>query len=142
MVKFLRFVGGCLLVCLLAACALFLYLLYRSPAFAEGESYTFYLGESSSARAVPSRSPVLDKLILGGVKGESVVYDGERYEELRSRYRATLLFREDLDGVTNYYLYSPLLGDPLLLNGCSVNLHIAVRGGKTAAGTPVIFGGY
>lgn len=139
---FLRFVGSCLLVCVIAACALFLYLLYRSPAFEKGESYTFYLGESSSARAVPSRSPVLDKLTLGGVGGESAVYDGDRYEALKSRYGAVLLFSEEAGGVRNYYLYSPFLGEPLFLNGYGVNLHIAVRGGKTAAGTPVIFGGY
>ena len=109
--------GNWLLVVLIAGCAFFFYLLLRSPKLGQGESYTFYLGESSSARAVTARSP-LAKLFLGEVKGESAVYRG------------------------GYYLYSPGLGGGVSLGGQRVNLQIAVRDGQTVAGTPLIFGGW
>ena len=35
-----------------------------------------------------------------------------------------------------------VLGEGVLLRGVRVNLHIAVSGSRTAAGTPVIFGGF
>lgn len=124
------------------SCALFVCALRSSPAFERGEDYTFYLGASSSALSVSSERPALDKLLLAGVKGESTRYAGNRYGELKEKYRARLLFTEEACGVTNYYLYSPVLGDCVSLNGYSVNLHIAVGEEQTAAGTPLVFGGY
>ena len=44
--------------------------------------------------------------------------------------------------IVSYYCRSPLLGEGILLNGERVNLHIAAGGGQTAAGTPLIFGGF
>ena len=133
--------GNWLLVVLFAGCAFFFYLLLRSPKLGQGESYTFYLGESSSARAVTARSP-LAKLFLGEVKGESAVYRGDCYEELVQKYGAKLLFTERAGGATSYYLYSPGLGGGVSLGGQRVNLQIAVRDGQTVAGTPLIFGGW
>lgn len=142
MKKILHRIGGLFLTLTALICLLFLCLLYCSPVFAEGKGYTFYLGESSSARAVASDMPVLDKLLLGNVRGESAEYEGDRYEELKARFRAELLFSEKADGVENYYLYSPVLGECVEIGGKKVNLHIAVRKESTAVGTPIIFGGY
>ena len=52
------------------------------------------------------------------------------------------MFTETEGGVTNYYLYSEKLGEGIALGGYVVNLHIAVRGERTAVGTPMIFGGF
>ena len=131
-----------LFVLLSIACGVFMFVLLRAPAFEKGESYTFYTGANSSALAVSSEFPALDKLLLGEVKGESVQYSGNRLDELTQKYRAKLLFTEESCGVTNYYFYSPVLGGGVLLNGQPVNLHIAVSAEKTVAGTPLIFGGF
>ena len=62
--------------------------------------------------------------------------------DLKEKYRAELLFTEESCGVVNYYMYSPLLGNCVFLNGYAVNLHVAVGAEQTAAGTPLVFGGY
>lgn len=126
---------------LAVACGCFLYLLYRSPELPEGEARAYYLGASSSARMETSDSPC-DRLFSGMAAGESVRYAGDRYEALKEQFGAKLLFVECAAGVVNYYLYSPFLSRSVTLGGKTVNLHIAVSGEETAAGTPLIFGGF
>ncbi len=140
--KILRGTIGTFLILAVIGCALFLYVLLHAPVFESGENYTFYLGANSSSLSVTSKTPVLDKLKLGAVKGESVQYSGDRLGELREKYCAELLFTEEACGVINYYFYSPKLHDAVELNGVAVNLHIAVSAEKTVAGTPLIFGGF
>ena len=127
------------------ACSLltagFALLLCNSPVFSSGESYKLYLGESSTAPFVSSRNPLLDKFALN-VRGESVRYLGNRYEQLKEKFHAELLFTETVCGVENRYLYSSLLGDTVTVNGYAVNLHVAVSAEQTAVGTPLIFGGF
>lgn len=125
-----------------AVCGIMLYSLLNVPLFAQGSAYTFYLGASSSSLAVVTRTPVLTKLLLGETAGESTVYEGNCYEELKERYRAELLFSEEACGTVNYYLYSPVLGGGVMLDGYLVNLHVAVSERGTAAGSPLIFGGF
>lgn len=132
---------GCLAVLVAVLCAAFFYVLLRSPVFEQGESYTFYLKENSSGLMVETDAPVLEKLTLDA-RGESVRYEGNRLAELAKKYRAELLFTEKACGVENYYFFSPLLGRAASVNGYGVNLHIAVGRGMTAAGTPLIFGGF
>lgn len=129
------------LVALSAACGLFALLLHRSPVFEQGERYELYYGTSSSRISV-NANPVADKLFLGDVTGESVRFAGNRREEIETRYRARLLFREEACGVVNYYYYSPVLGEGVRIGGYVVNLHVAVGDEQTAAGTPIIFGGF
>ena len=140
--RFIYGTFGTLFVLVAVACGVFLFVLLRAPAFEQGESYTFYTGANSSALAVSSEFPALDKLLLGEVKGESVQYSGNCLDELTQKYRAKLLFTEESCKVTNYYFYSPVFGGGVLLNGQPVNLHIAVSAEKTVAGTPLIFGGF
>ena len=125
---------------LVAGCLLFVYALLHSPVFQKGERYEFYTGTSSDD-IITATSP-LEKLLLTGIKGESVRYDGDRVEELLAHFGARVLFVEEAAGVTNYYCYAPALGNAIVLNGQRVNLHIARSSAKTAAGTPVIFGGF
>ena len=129
-----------ILFCSLGA-VLFALLLYRAPVFPKGEGYELYFGNSSSAQCIRTDNPLLQKLLTGAT-GESVRYAGDRYEELKEKFGAKLLFTETVCGVTNYYLYSPVLGQTVTVGGYSVNLHVAVSEEQTAAGTPLIFGGF
>ena len=131
--------AGVVLGC--ALCAVFVLLLLHAPVFAGGFGYELYYGDSSSCLLKRTDEPLFDKL-AGGVMGESARYAGDRYEEIKARFHAELLFEEDVCGVKNYYLYSPDLGGGVYLNGYLVNLHIATGKEETAAGTPLIFGGY
>lgn len=139
--KWLRAGKAFVVFCLAVACALCALVLLHAPVFERGEGYEIYYGASSSALVKTTSSPALDKA-LGGVRGESVRYDGDRREEIEARYRAKLLFTEEVCGVTNYYYHSPLLGEGVEVNGATVNLHVAVSASRTAAGTPLIFGGF
>lgn len=123
-------------------CAVFSLLVMRAPVFEPGESYELYYGASSSSLMARTETPALDKLLSGNVAGESVCYEGNRCDELIQRFQAELLFTEEAAGVTNYYLYSPVLRGGVELKGHVVNLHIAVSERQTAAGTPLIFGGF
>lgn len=131
---------GIIFLCVLAA--LFALALYSSPVFERGEGYEISLGASSSAEQIVTDNPLLVKMLYSGTKGESVRYEGDRYGELKNAFDAELLFTETEGNVTNYYLYSPKLGGGIALGGYLVNLHIAVRENRTAAGTPIIFGGF
>ncbi len=125
---------------LAVACILFAYVLFRSPVFADGDRYEFYRG-TSSEEIVLSRSPY-EKLFLADVRGESARYSGNRAQEIMERFGAQILFTEEAAGVVNYYCYSPFLKDAVSIGGVRVNLHIACDGEETAAGTPIIFGGF
>lgn len=125
-----------------ALCVLFAAFLSLSPVFEGGTGYELYLGASSSALTVRTENPALDKFLLGNVAGESVRYEGNRLEEIAKKYHAEVLFTEEAAGVVNYYCYSSYLGGCVLLDGYAVNLHIAVSAEQTAAGTPLIFGGF
>ena len=131
--------AGILAACLMSAA--FALMLAASPVFQGGQNYELYLGASSSSRQLVTDNPLRDKLLLP-VVGESARYDGDRAEEIISAFKGTLQFTEEADGVVNYYLYSQMLGEPVLLNGYAVNLHVAVRSERTAVGTPLIFGGF
>ena len=121
-------------------CVLFVYALTSVSVFPKGTRYEFYTG-TSSGEIILSRTPV-KKLFLSNVKGESVRYTGNRAEELIARFRAEILFTEEAAGVVNYYCYSPALKNTVLIGDKTVNLHIATSGSETAAGTPIIFGGF
>lgn len=132
-VKGIAAIGACFV------CGMFAYALTRSPVF-DGEGYELYTG-TSSAEVIVTDAPAAVKLTLP-VAGESARWEGDRAAELLERFDARVLFCEEVCGTRNYYCSSPLLGEGVLLRGVRVNLHIAVSGSRTAAGTPVIFGGF
>lgn len=134
-------IGSAAVLCCFV-CALFAVILRSSPVFEKGTNYEFYLGADSSSPIVSSDRPAFDKLRLGKVAGEKTEYESADLSALENRYRARLLFTEEVCGTVNYYFYSPELGDCVYLNGYAVNLHIAVAGMRTAVGTPLIFGGF
>lgn len=127
-------------VAVAAACGAFCYLLARAPRFAPGEGYELYFGASSSAPMASVCDPLLGKLFCA-TAGESVRYRGDCRRQIAERFRARLLFCEKTGDVTHYYLWSPMLGQGVSVNGVAVNLHIAADKTHTAVGTPLIFGG-
>ncbi len=141
MAKIFRGIWAVCVALVALACAFFAALLLHAPVFEGGKGYELYLSPSSSSLTVQSGDPARDKLFLP-VRGESVRYDGDRRDELLTRFRAEILFTEEAAGVVNYYCHSPVLGEGVELNGWEVNLHIAVSKAQTAAGTPLIFGGF
>lgn len=141
MKRIFKMLGAILFAALVASCAFFLFLIYRSPRLGGGEAHAYYLGGSSSARVIYNDDPAA-KIFLQGVRGESAQYMGDRVEEFRRKWSAELLFTEEVCGTTAYYLYSPQLGAGVALNGSVVNLQIAFDGERTAVGTPLIFGGW
>lgn len=140
--RFCTALRECAVVAAAVACVIAVMVLFAAPVFRAGESYTLYLGGSSSALAVETEHPLQDKTLFQNVAGESTVYDGNFYREIKERFHATLLFTEEVCGVTNYYLYSGQLCGGVYLNGERVNLHIAVSAEQTAVGSPLIFGGF
>ena len=138
--RFLFTIKAFLVAIAVLACIVFLYILQNSPVFERGERYEFYRGTSSD-EIISVDSPLV-KLFLSDIKGESVRYRGDRAEELIERFRAKILFMEEAADVVNYYCYSPVLKGGVTLGEYFINLHIAVGREQTAAGTPVIFGGF
>lgn len=136
-----RAVVAFLLLIFIAGCVTLPVFIERLPLFFGGQSYTFYLG-TSSGRIVRSDRPVLAKLLLANVRGESAEFEGNVYEKWKDVFSAELVFCEEVAGVVNYYMYSPLLGEGVTLSEGEINLHIAVKGDRTAVGSPMIFGGY
>ena len=124
-----------------AVLCLFLWAARTAPVFEGGLSYELYTG-TSSAEIVSTNCPALAKLFRADIRGESVRYAGDRLHDLMERFSPEICFTEEAAGVTNYYCYTPSLGHGIALRGHIVNLHIAVGEGYTAAGTPLIFGGY
>ena len=49
---------------------------------------------------------------------------------------------EEVNGVKNYYYFTNKLFKKEVINGKSVNIHIAVSSDKISLGYPIIYGGY
>ena len=95
-------------VILSLVCVLFAYALRRAPVFEEGIAYEFYRG-TSSAEIVLSENPALTKLFAVDIRGESVRYAGDRYEEIAeeffiTKYHLTRIFKEATGHTVNEYI--------------------------------------
>lgn len=103
---------------------------------------TYYLDSASSQGLQTSRLEGLDFL---RVKGESVFIASDtqpHVQEIIKSYGASVVWTEQIDGVTSYYCYTPRWKETVVVNGRRVNLHIACVNGGFALGSPIIFGGY
>ncbi len=114
--------------------------------FTGAQSYRFYAHSQSSQAEIVQASPenaFIVKLSLQDLTGESAQYENaEDAFSQAQKYGAEFVFSESAGDVTNYYYYAPRLGGGIRLCGRLVNLHVAVRAGGAAVGSPVIFGGY
>ena len=62
--------------------------------------------------------------------------------EAIKKLNAKLLWSESFDNVTVYYAYSPYLKSSVFVRGRQVNLMLAAREDRLAAGTPLLKGSY
>ena len=108
-------------LCVFAAIAAF----NATTCFAEGESYTFFCGDTSkNCRIVTAeRGAAVCGLLLDDVCGESTTYC------------------EELSDSVNLYC-SADLPYSVTLYGEEVNLHICIKQDSVTVASPIIFGGY
>ncbi len=112
--------------------------------FDGGESYEFYLGNTSSdCRTVSAEreNAALTRLTLSGVCGESATYSRRDAEELIKSLGGEVIFTETLSDSVNYYCRAPLPYS-VTLYGEEINLHVCVKADGVTAASPIIFGGY
>ena len=135
------------IVCTLAAAFILLLSLTILPkrlAFSGGESYCFYLGDTSkNCRVVDadSQSAPLKRLTLSGVCGESATYSSLDLQAFLESVGGKILFTEEMSDSVNYYC-SARLPYSVTLYGETVNLHVCVKDGGVTVASPIIFGGY
>ena len=114
--------------------------------FEPGAYYIFYAGSAGSdahITLVGADEAAAAKRGIRSLTGESTAYADETSAFAAvEKYGAALVFCERAGGVENYYYYSPRLGGAVGLGGRAVNLHVAVAEGRSAVGSPLIFGGY
>ena len=144
--------GKCKSLCALALSALFaifILLGIKLPTLcrlsALSGARTFYLDACGSNCLLAEEITLLN---WNRIRGESVRFDRveqgawELAQEMLALYSAELLFFEEACGVVSFYAFSPELFKGVCVNGCTVNLHIAVSARQVAVGSPMIFGGF
>ncbi len=127
-----------------ALIALALAVLPQRLSFRGGNSYTFYLGDTSkNCRVVTAdgNTAMITRLTLSGVCGESATYSSFDWRSYLESVNGKVLFCEELEDSVNYYCEADL---PYSVNlyGKKVNLHVCVKQDGITIGTPIIFGGY
>lgn len=111
--------------------------------FTQGESYTFFCGNSSAdCKIVTSDSnAALYRLTLKNICGESTVYPALDIQSFLSEVNGEILFIEELCDSVNYYCTADL-PYTVMLYGEQINLHICVKANGVTVASPIIFGGY
>ena len=103
-----------------------------------GKEY-FYKGPKSSF-ATEKEGDILNFL---GISGQASFIAGKKdASEIINGLKAKIIFEENIDGIKNYYCYSPHLRYGITLNGKTVNLHVSLSDKGIKLGSPVIFGSY
>ncbi len=134
------------LFCLLAAAVLLscLVVLPDRLLFSGGDSYSFYLGDTSKCCRVVTAdrcSAAGTRLFIKNVCGESATYPSLDLNGFLEEIGGEVLFTEELDDSVNYYCSAPL---PYSVNlyGKEINLHVCVKADGVTVASPIIFGGY
>ncbi|MGN0823458.1 MAG: hypothetical protein ACI4MB_00155 [Candidatus Coproplasma sp.] len=112
--------------------------------FCGGDSYRFYLGDTSlncKEVLVGGASAPLTRLLLTDVNGESATYQSLDIDEFIKSVNGEIIFTEEIDGSINYYCKASLPYS-IELYGEEINLHICVKEDGVTVGSPIIFGGY
>ncbi len=131
------------LVLCAAAAAAGIALFNATVCFAEGESYTFFCGNTSADCRIVTvdGAAALTKLTLKDVCGESTRYSGLDIEEFLNSVNGKIIFTEELSDSVNYYCTADLPYS-ITLYGQEINLHICVKKDGVQVASPIIFGGY
>lgn len=133
---------GAMLVIAAAVCAAAV-ALPRRTAFECGESYTFYVGSTSSDCRVITVEDNADLLMLTlrDVCGEATTFGSLDVDAFLKSVDGRILFSEQLSDSVNYYC-SADLPYSVELYGREINLHICVKPDGVTVASPIIFGGY
>ena len=105
----------------------------------------FYLDSDSSQGL---RKTELELKDFARITGESVRFERgegtaeEIAREIADKYGAEILFTEEAAGVTSFFAYTSAWDNGVVVNGQTVNLHVAVAETQCAVGTPIIFDGF
>lgn len=115
----------------------------RQLLFDGGESYTFYVGDTSKNCKVVTvtENAALTKLTLSGVCGEAATYASLDAEAFIAEIGGEIVFTETLSDSVNYYCAAPLPYS-VTLYGKEINLHVCVKESGVTVASPMIFGGY
>jgi hypothetical protein len=113
---------------MLSAIATRLYF-YRLDEFLEGE-YT----------AFSKNDEIISVSISKGY--ERVDMDGNKLDEVLEKLRCNIIKKEEVDGITIVYAYSPYLLKSVFIHSRSVNIMIALTEEKTVVGSPLIKGSF
>ena len=129
---------------LAAILALSLLILPERTCFKGGDSYSFYLGDTSKdcrEIIVDAEAAPLTRLFLSGVNGESATYSHLDIQAFLKEQGAEVVAIQEVCGTVNYYCRADLPYSIKLFDE-EINLHICVRKDSVKVGTPIIFGGY
>lgn len=135
------------LIATILAAALILCLVAALPdrlVFKGGDSYTFYVGNTSKNCKVVTCSAAdagITRLSLRGVCGESATFKSLDIDGFLSGVNGEIMFTEELDDSVNYYCKADLPYSVTLYD-TTINLHICVRQEGITVASPIIFGGY
>lgn len=122
--------------CTCAFACLILSLLFGTVDFF-GEKKKLYSYERFDSTATFSNT-----VRLSMCTGQSVCVKNEEIETVLARYEATVIKREEVDGLSSFYCYSPCFESGVVLFGETVNLHIVQKEDSLYLGTPLIFGSF
>ncbi|MBQ3235043.1 MAG: hypothetical protein IJA97_02670 [Clostridia bacterium] len=109
------------------------------PFYNSGELTVCTGGKSQGEFNVVSKKEV-DKII--GFDGLSFSLSESELESLISRYRASMICSDTVDGVECFYYYSPSISKIEVVRGKKVNVHVVKANGKITVGIPFIYYGY
>lgn len=133
---------GAILILAAAVCAAAVALPKRT-AFECGESYTFYVGHTSSDCKIitVNDNANLMMLTLKDVCGEATTFSSLDVDGFLAGVNGKILFCEQLSDSINYYC-SADLPYSVELYGKEINLHICIKENSVTVASPIIFGGY
>ena len=139
----MRFFKLAFLALAAAACAALFAISAAKPCFEEGESYTFFCGNTSAdCRVVTVKDgAALSLLALDDVCGESTTYPTLDIEEFLESVNGEVVFCERLSDSLNLYCTADLPYS-VELYGTQINLHICLKQEGVMVASPIIFGGY
>ena len=139
----MRFLRLLLIILCAAALCVTIPAFNADTCFEEGESYTFFCGNTSAdCRVVTVKDgAALSLLALDDVCGESTTYPTLDTEEFLESVNGKVVFCERLSDSLNLYCTADLPYS-VKLYGTQINLHICLKQGGVTVASPIIFGGY
>ena len=113
-------------------------------AFQGGESYSFFVGNTSkNCRVVTcsAQNASLTRLTLGEISGECATFSSLDIPAFLDKVNGEIVFTETLSDSVNYYCTADLPYS-IFLYETQINLHVCVKEGSVTVASPIIFGGY